>query len=364
VISIRQFPTHLDSNQYSGNLARADHEIYCNQLLTKKRGLPLWVPGPGRRLPIEYRRLGISIGDVGIITSTGEFDFLFNIFQPADNPINRGGVPEGFVPLSFDGLADEILENNVYGPGSYLASSSVRKTNDDWLTKILSYFFGHRFESTEQEAAILIMPDGSTSQDLRNTRGIRETISRKAQGWYTYARQTRGRADANNGHIRVVVGVDKVSSWGMATSASNTGQTASFVFKRDWSHFYRWDCIGGNGRAGPNQSEISDLINTNASPQNQCVFLRTINFTLSGEMWNNLPSEVVEQVHQGSSHFGDPERPNNQRESKGQSSSDRDTSSSHQSGSIPESHCTQSVQFDPVELEVSRLTLLITRPSM
>jgi len=203
------------------------------------------------------------------------------------------------------------------------------------------------------------MPNGSTSQDLRNTRGIRETISREAQGWYTYARQNRGRADANNGHIRVVVGVDKVSSWGMATSACNTGQTASFVFKRDWSHFYRWDCIGGSGRAGPNQSEISDLVNANAAPQNQCVFLRTINFTLSGEMWNNLPSEAVEQVHQGSGKFS-PDGPNNQGESRGQSSSASGTSSTHQSGSMPGSHSTQSVKFDPVELEVSRLMLFFT----
>lgn len=104
----------------------ADHEIYCTQLLTKKRGYPLWVPGPGRRLPNEYRREGVSIGDVGIITSLGAFNFLFNLFQPAHHPINRGGVPRGFSPLSFGDLKFDIQEDTVYGPHTFLASSSVQ----------------------------------------------------------------------------------------------------------------------------------------------------------------------------------------------------------------------------------------------
>jgi hypothetical protein len=116
-------------NQYSKDLhdqtastARADHEIYSSQLLTKKRGFPLYIPGPGMQLPIEYRRQGITIGDIGIITSLGAFDFLFNIFQPADHPINREGVPRGFLPLS----KPEIQEFMVYGPKTHLASSSVQ----------------------------------------------------------------------------------------------------------------------------------------------------------------------------------------------------------------------------------------------
>ena len=103
--------------------ALADHEIYITQLLTKKRGIPLWVPGPGTSLPIEYRRRGVSIGDVGIITHIGEFDFLFNVFHAADHPINRGDVPQGFSPLK----QDDIHEYISYSPGTHLASSSVRK---------------------------------------------------------------------------------------------------------------------------------------------------------------------------------------------------------------------------------------------
>jgi len=101
----------------------ADHEIYYHQLLTKRRGSPLWIPGPGRRLPIAYRRQGISIGDVGIITHFGRFDFLFNILQPANHPINSRGVPELFSPLEFGQL--ETDPSTIYGGNTYLTSSSV-----------------------------------------------------------------------------------------------------------------------------------------------------------------------------------------------------------------------------------------------
>jgi len=102
---------------------RADHDIYYHQLLTKRRGSPLWIPGPGRLLPIAYRKQGISIGDVGIITHFGRFDFLFNIFQPADHAIHRRGVPDLFSPLDFGQL--ETDPSTIYGGNTYLTSSSV-----------------------------------------------------------------------------------------------------------------------------------------------------------------------------------------------------------------------------------------------
>jgi hypothetical protein len=146
------------------------------------------------------------------------------------------------------------------------------------------------------------MPDGATTQNLLNTWPVRQIIIRDARVWYQYARYTRGR-NVKDGDIRVVVGFDKVTSWGIATSTCNTGQTASFVLKHDSTHLYRWDCIGGSGRVGPQKDEIDDLIRDNTVPQNQCVFVRTLNFTVSGEIWDDLPSEAVQQLDQGSSRF-------------------------------------------------------------
>jgi hypothetical protein len=203
------------------------------------------------------------------------------------------------------------------------------------------------------------MPDGAATQDLLNTWVIRDTISSNAEDWYEYARRRRGR-DVKNGDIRVIVGVDKVSSWGIATSACNTGQTASYVFKHDPNHNYKWDCIGGGGRVGPHESELLGLIEDNTVPQNQCVFLRTINFTFSGKMWKNFPSEAVEELGPGSGSFDYPDLGSSSRgrSREGQGSTGTGSTSSQPGSTQSSFNCTPSVNFEPVELGVSHTTFI------
>ena len=95
------------------------------------RGTPLWVPGPNRRSTLEYKRHGITIGDVGIISELGVFSFLFNVLLQADDPINRGVVPEGFHPLGLS--ADDIEEGNLRLQNTYYASDSIEvsQSNSD-----------------------------------------------------------------------------------------------------------------------------------------------------------------------------------------------------------------------------------------
>jgi len=105
-------------------ITQADHEIYYNQLSAKKRGSPLWIPGPGTHHSAQYRKQGISIGDVGIVTRDGRFDFLFNIFQPANGDINSRGAPRSFSCENLNQL--EIDTTSIYGRKTYLTSESVR----------------------------------------------------------------------------------------------------------------------------------------------------------------------------------------------------------------------------------------------
>jgi hypothetical protein len=53
-------------------------EVY-RLLLLEKLGYPLWYPDLDENLPGAYRDQGVRIGDVGIITGAGQFDFQFNI---------------------------------------------------------------------------------------------------------------------------------------------------------------------------------------------------------------------------------------------------------------------------------------------
>jgi len=120
-------PVHIELARDTEMLQMADHEIYHEHLLLKKRGIPLWVPGPSKNLPPEYRRKGIAFGDVGILHHSGEFDFLFNVFLPADHPINRAGVPESFCPLDPKKVEHDIEQNPLYGSYDYLACSTLTK---------------------------------------------------------------------------------------------------------------------------------------------------------------------------------------------------------------------------------------------
>ena len=104
-----------------------DNEIYERLLRRKKRGFPLYVPQPNRRLPIAYQRIGIRIGDVGIITPDGGFSFLFNICAPPDDPINPRILPEDFSPLQPVLTKVDVVEFSRFNPGSYLASESIEK---------------------------------------------------------------------------------------------------------------------------------------------------------------------------------------------------------------------------------------------
>jgi len=165
-------------------------------------------------------------------------------------------------------------------------------------------FSGFVFETYDSEGAILMMPKGATSQDLLNRHAIERYVKDNAELWYSYVINERGRA-IDNGDIRIVVGCDKVSSWGIATFASSAAQQVRLEFKgMPWSHestrSYSWDCVGtaSVGRVGPQEAEIRELREGTDAPsashlQNQCVFVRTMNFTLGGRLSNESAAHKV-----------------------------------------------------------------------
>jgi len=85
-------------SQGHSSIRRAHHEIYYDELWKYNRGSPLWFPGPSDDLPLPYPQNGFDVGDVGILKTDKPFEFLFNIFLPADDPINAKGVPDSFQP--------------------------------------------------------------------------------------------------------------------------------------------------------------------------------------------------------------------------------------------------------------------------
>jgi hypothetical protein len=108
-----------------------DNEIYERLLRRKQRGFALYIPQPNRRLPIAYQRMGIRIGDVGVVTADGGFSFLFNICVPHDDPINPSILPEDFSPLQPSLTDADVVEFPRFNSGSYLASASIEQKEID-----------------------------------------------------------------------------------------------------------------------------------------------------------------------------------------------------------------------------------------
>ncbi len=102
------------------------HAIYTKLLLRRGHGYPLWIPESDDNLPDVYRNKGVSVGDLGILTDDGGFDFLFNVCAEADDPVNQGHVPPQFQPLRISS-SHAIRKIPFHRKNSSITSAHVSK---------------------------------------------------------------------------------------------------------------------------------------------------------------------------------------------------------------------------------------------
>ena len=148
------------------------------------------------------------------------------------------------------------------------------------------------FESSASEGAVLAMPQGAQAQDVANVSIFRRYLSRNAENWYRYINNVR-RREASNGAVRLVIGCDKASSWGVATFSNLTKRNCSLKFRTssetELGQKYVWDCSGMvEARAGPDPQEMEMLTVQSGAPLNQCLFVRTLDATLHDDTWHKL----------------------------------------------------------------------------
>lgn len=158
------------------------------------------------------------------------------------------------------------------------------------------------FEASAEEGAILTMPSGAGSTDLAGVLDFEEYVAEHLENWYKFITGVR-RRKVRNGDIRLVIGCDKSSSWGMATFI-NSSQTGSFHLtfkpKTDGAlgRIYDWECSGmAEAKTGPSPDEVLELHaaqddNSAPSYDNQCLFIRTLNPTFEEETWEKLSSSI------------------------------------------------------------------------
>lgn len=156
---------------------------YERHLLVEHHGFPLWAPQPHSRLPLSYRRKGVSIGDVGIITKDGYFDFLFNICLPRGHASNPTFLPTNFSPVYL--LPTDVSELRQHDSGSCLLTSTTERLR------------GLSFRCNGPEGSILVMPNGAYHEDLLNLHKFQRIAVKNAENWYKFAIGTCGRAIGN-----------------------------------------------------------------------------------------------------------------------------------------------------------------------
>ena len=155
------------------------------------------------------------------------------------------------------------------------------------------------FESSAPEGAILTMPRGARSEKLGDLARFREYEAANIANWYRFVNGPRGR-EAKNGDVRLVVGFDKTTSWGIATFANQTQQNSCRLrfgpLKGDPASTYTWSEYSGVAevKAGPDSDEIDELRIDGDPPDvqfvNQCLFVRTLNATLADDIWADIHS--------------------------------------------------------------------------
>ncbi|KAJ7496647.1 hypothetical protein FB451DRAFT_199775, partial [Mycena latifolia] len=274
---------------------RSDSEVYCSQLLRRGRGFPLYVPEPQRNLPLEYRKKGVAIGDVGRVTPEGIFDFFFNIYLAADHHIHVGHIPENFSPLERYSSRDVVYRE--YASGNYVSTPSVMKLDAEPPSgEYHDEFPGGRFvfEGNAPQGAVLALPHGSQLQKLENLERMRRYAVENAESWYKYINGERGRGIAN-GSLYLVTGCEKARSWGMAAFQDITRPTTfrlSFNATADMStgaddYRYRWTA------AGSARTQESRYFPADGGCPDQTIFIHGFSISLGTGIWARLFRDVT-----------------------------------------------------------------------
>ncbi|KAJ7067220.1 hypothetical protein C8F01DRAFT_662786 [Mycena amicta] len=271
----------------------APSEVYCEQLLYQSRGFPLYVPEAQSTLPAQNRAHGVAIGDVGRVTPDGVFDFFFNIYCPAGDPVNVHGVPDDFQPLPRYQPNDVLSLDNE--PGDIVSSHTIRETDEEAEEDHGSEEFPgaeFRFTCVGPEGAVLALPHGSIIKKLEHRETLRSYIGRNAANWYQYVNSPEGRGrQLANGLLYLITGCEKAQSWGIGTYQNvAAGREFELLFRpSSTKDDYRWR------RGTPARTKRFIPQATGPLSANQTVFIHGYSISLGERLWSRLFGQVSVQ---------------------------------------------------------------------
>ncbi|KAJ6453004.1 hypothetical protein C8R47DRAFT_262245 [Mycena vitilis] len=225
----------------------SDADLYVMLMLkvgvTRGKGYPMWCPSPNsaEQVPIPHRKHGISLGDVGLVTPNGGFDFMFNIFAAKNDPLNGNGknVPDGFSPCSW---------SHDKRKSSMPAGTTVSSPDIDVAVGALPMLHPSpfHFKVRRPPGALCALPTGADIVEMANPDELQDYIGANAMSWYRYFSEVKGRT-LGNGGVYVITGTTKADSWGLFAIDDVPGaQGTRPVFRPLESHpwTYHWVAPG------------------------------------------------------------------------------------------------------------------------
>ncbi|KAH9482338.1 hypothetical protein JR316_0004436 [Psilocybe cubensis] len=242
-------------------------------------GFSFW-PGSNAILPEPYTQRTIEIGDVGYIDPEGNFNFVFNLFLPADDPLNQlwqDELPQGYIPLDPPCESEISRIPGYYPPGSVIVTKGV---DVDRLGETPLHL---KFTSSEPEAAVLVLPDGARREDLATSR-VQAYLKKHAENWIRFFSGANSPHAIPNGGIYVITGFDKTASYSASIFPGRGFLGTRHISVEYANGFRQLDSKTGivSYNWKPSKCSIDE----------RCFFLRGIRMGLSDPEWNLQIDEV------------------------------------------------------------------------
>ncbi|KAJ8079805.1 SCF ubiquitin ligase complex subunit cdc4 [Marasmius tenuissimus] len=254
-----------------------DSQAYCRTLYSLGHGCALWAPEPNDDLPPDYTSSGNRVGDVGLITDDGQFDYIFNICVPVDHPINLyNGVPPGFEPLSWDEKCTK--KKKYFRPCRPISCKDSTQWELNMELEATAFGlpvgagggFGIKFRR-ERGAVVIPGPDGADRTNAANKAIFRKYACENGESWYKFVNEKLGR-EASNGAIYLITGFDKATSWENAVvyNRSTTKSCMMAVTTGGLGATSRFKLSNSAGR----EVSMNTRCSTEEGSQNQSLFVR------------------------------------------------------------------------------------------
>ncbi|KIM37483.1 hypothetical protein M413DRAFT_448528 [Hebeloma cylindrosporum] len=244
------------------------HQSYARSLFSAGHGYPMYDASTATSVPGDYKNVrGISIGDVGILSTNGQFIFAFNIFLPAGHPYNKGNTPDSFSPLEPLDESEIHTVHEYFPPGAVVASKGIKVTRHSENPLHLS------FNSTERVGGLLVLPEGATRQDVATDR-IHKYVACNGAEWAYFFGDKRWHP-SSNGSTYVITGVDKTTD-----CSTMSFQVRLAVSPKILARYEKKALRGSDGI-----SAVRNAFVATPPSRNLCVFLRGIRIGVGRAEW-------------------------------------------------------------------------------